>query len=81
MSTEAKNPVHRTEAIHQFCKSCIYDPEPGNGAWRQQTEACTSTNCALYAFRPMSKLRQEPSGNPEPKALKEARITRAESTI
>ena len=38
-------------AINAKCKECIYDPAPGNGTWRQQVEACTSTECPLYHIR------------------------------
>lgn len=41
--------------INAMCASCIYDPQPGNGNWRQQTEACTSTACPLFEVRPVSK--------------------------
>lgn len=44
----------RAKAINNFCKACIYDPHHGNGTWRQQVEACTSVNCPLYPFRPLS---------------------------
>lgn len=41
-------------AIDAKCKSCIYDPGSGNGAWREQVEACTSSNCPLHPLRPVS---------------------------
>lgn len=44
----------RMEAIHEFCKQCIYDEKSGYGTWRQQTEACTAKKCPLYAWRPKS---------------------------
>lgn len=40
-------------AINAFCKECIYDPYSGCGTWRQQVGACISTDCPLYAYRPM----------------------------
>lgn len=40
-------------AINRHCKDCIYDPLAG-GTWRQQVEACTFTDCALYPLRPVS---------------------------
>lgn len=49
------------KAINDMCKACIYhglglyDPEPGNGNWRQQVEACTAQNCPLYGYRPKSR--------------------------
>ena len=54
-----KRPRTRGQAINAFCKECIYDKEGGVGTWRQQVEACTSTNCPLYDFRPV------PRGGPE----------------
>ena len=44
----------RKQAIEAFCKHCIYDPT-WDGTWRQQTEACETDDCELYAFRPMSR--------------------------
>lgn len=41
-------------AVNAKCRSCIYDPGSGNGTWREQVEACTSSNCPLHAFRPIS---------------------------
>jgi hypothetical protein len=43
--------MSRKKAIDAFCKACIYDPKSA-GTWRQQTAACTSKNCPLFAFRP-----------------------------
>jgi len=40
--------------IDAFCKHCIYDKVGGEGTWRQQVEACTSTKCPLYPVRPVS---------------------------
>jgi hypothetical protein len=37
-----------------MCKDCIYDPVAG-GNWRQQVSACTSPECPLFAFRPVSR--------------------------
>lgn len=38
-------------AIDGMCKNCLYDKlQPGT--WRQQIEACTSTQCPLYNLRP-----------------------------
>lgn len=42
-------------AIDAKCKSCIYDPGSGNGTWREQVEACPSSNCPLHPFRPISR--------------------------
>ena len=43
-------------AIDRKCKSCLYDPGArGCGCWREQVEACSSSNCPLHAVRPRSK--------------------------
>jgi hypothetical protein len=42
-------------AIDAKCKSCIYDPDGGNGTWREQVSACSSANCPLHPFRPFSR--------------------------
>ena len=42
-------------AINGMCKSCIFDPQGGGGNWRQQVTACTSAECPLYPYRPLSK--------------------------
>lgn len=54
--------IHREKAkpgfkgrVNAKCIECIYDDIGGNGAWRQQVEACTSTGCPLYEIRPKSK--------------------------
>lgn len=41
-------------AIDAKCKSCIYDPASGNGGWREQVSACSSSNCPLHPVRPKS---------------------------
>jgi hypothetical protein len=40
-------------AINRLCRQCLYDPHAA-GTWRQQVEACTSSDCALYPVRPRS---------------------------
>lgn len=42
----------RKRAIEQHCKECIYDQKGGTGTWREQTQNCTATQCALWPFRP-----------------------------
>lgn len=42
-------------AINAKCRDCIYDPYSGLGNWRQQVTACSSSNCPLHPFRPVSK--------------------------
>lgn len=37
------------------CIECIYDPNSGNGSWRQQTHACAIATCALWDVRPKSE--------------------------
>ena len=44
--------------INQMCKDCIYDPQPGNGTWLLQIQECTSTDCALYVCRPITRAGQ-----------------------
>lgn len=46
-------------AINSYCRDCVYDPlDKGAGTWRQQTESCSVTKCALYPVRPISKPRK-----------------------
>jgi hypothetical protein len=40
-------------AINAMCKGCLYDPGNGNGAWREQVQGCSSSNCALHSVRPL----------------------------
>jgi hypothetical protein len=40
-------------AINAMCKSCLYDPGNGNGAWREQVQGCSSSNCPLHSVRPL----------------------------
>ena len=40
-------------AINAMCKNCLYDPGNGNGAWREQVQGCSSSNCALHPVRPL----------------------------
>lgn len=57
-------------AINQHCKNCIYDSIGGNGAWREQVQACTSYSCALFDVRPKSYSKPSVSINIELKSLK-----------
>ena len=41
------------QAIHAYCKGCIYDPLAG-GSWLDQVEACTMTDCELFEHRPLT---------------------------
>lgn len=41
--------------VNAKCIECIYDDIGGNGAWRQQVEACAAISCPLYEIRPKSK--------------------------
>jgi hypothetical protein len=43
----------RRLAIARMCRECIYDSSPGNGTWREQTEARTAPKCPLYPVRPL----------------------------
>lgn len=40
--------------IDAKCKECIFDPYQ-KGAWREQTTACASSNCALHEVRPVTE--------------------------
>jgi len=40
-------------AINSMCRNCLYDPGNGEGAWREQVQACSSSNCALHPVRPL----------------------------
>ena len=40
-------------AINAMCKGCLYDSGNGNGAWREQVQGCSSSNCALHPVRPL----------------------------
>ena len=40
-------------AINAMCKNCLYDPGNGNGAWREQVQRCSSSNCPLHPVRPL----------------------------
>ena len=61
MTEESKNTVleklkqkkGRAAAINAMCLVCIYDPYE-NGSWRKQVEACTSHDCPLYEYRPVT---------------------------
>jgi len=47
----------RAAAITRMCIQCIYDPEAqGSGSWRKQVTDCASKTCALYEFRPTSRV-------------------------
>jgi hypothetical protein len=41
-------------SVNAKCRSSIYEPGSGNGTWRKQVEACSSSNCPLHPFRPIS---------------------------
>ena len=60
------------KAINEKCKDCIYDPLAG-GTWREQTQACIDTTCALHPYRPLSAKGRIPTGRPQPEALRLAR--------
>lgn len=52
LAPRKKRPSMR-KAIDAYCRWCIHDPLD-KGTWRQQTEACTSTDCPLHPLRPVS---------------------------
>ena len=43
------------QAVYRKCKECIYDPDGGNGKWREQVDACTSSKCPLFQVRPRTR--------------------------
>lgn len=47
----AKRPSMR-KAVNDKCRDCIYDPLD-SGTWRQQVQACNSTDCGLWRLRPL----------------------------
>lgn len=49
----------RQGRINAKCIECIYDPESGDGNWRQQITACTAPDCPLYPIRPIPALSQK----------------------
>jgi hypothetical protein len=56
-------------AIDAMCKSCIYDPGSGNGAWREQVAGCSSGSCPLHSVRPLPVKASKPAverGNASP---------------
>ena len=48
-------------AIDSMCKSCIYDPGSGNGAWREQVAGCSSSRCPLHSVRPLPVKASKPA--------------------
>ena len=44
----------RQVAINAKCRDCVYDRMEA-GTWRQQVERCGGADCALYAYRPVSR--------------------------
>jgi hypothetical protein len=49
------------DAIDAMCKSCIYDPGNGEGAWREQVAGCSSANCPLHSVRPLPVKASKPA--------------------
>ncbi len=45
----------RKAAIDAMCCHCIYDPRAmGAGSWKKQVTECTSNDCPLFVYRPIS---------------------------
>jgi hypothetical protein len=57
------------KAIHQHCVNCIVDPQPGNGTKHEQTEACTSYQCALYELRQITSREKSRRSDEKLKAM------------
>lgn len=62
------------KAIHQCCFDCIYEPQAGNGTKHEQTEACTSYNCALYDLRPITSAEKSRRNDERLKAMPKAEL-------
>ena len=56
-------------AINAMCKSCLYDPGNGDGAWREQVQGCSSSNCPLHAVRPSPVKAKKPGEDARPAQL------------
>lgn len=70
--TQKDNEMSRKHAIDEKCKDCIYDPLAG-GTWRQQVENCTSPDCPLYPYRPISAKKKPASTGKQPEGLRRYR--------
>lgn len=57
--------LNQTKAIRAKCKDCIHD-ELAKGRELEQITACSSTDCALWEWRPLS--------TPEKLRLKKERV-------
>jgi len=73
------------KAINAACRECIYDSQPGNGTWREQTEGCTAPKCTLYPVRPLTEAATEARarlwgkrGQDGPKTLNEGALPASE---
>lgn len=61
------------KAVDMKCRECIYDDKSGLGTWRQQTEACTITDCSLWPHRPKSTVKTPGKPGKQPEALRKHR--------
>jgi len=61
------------QAINAKCRECIFDRH-GEGNWKQQVTACSSTRCPLYTVRPTS-LSVEKTANLPPESMLESTIS------
>ena len=59
------------EAVTQKCVECIYDPNSGNGSWREQIKQCTATDCPLYPVRPLPMGEKQPENPVIPNLVKD----------
>jgi hypothetical protein len=48
----------RQQAINANCRDCCYD-ELNGGTWRDQVEACPSTSCPFYEYRPVTRATED----------------------
>ncbi len=67
------------KAVNEKCKECIYDPQSGQGTWREQVEKCTSLMCPLYPYRPTSRKAKPGEKGAQPEGLRRYREAQAEA--
>lgn len=62
------------KAIQEKCFECITDPQVGNGTKREQTTNCTSYQCPLYNFRPITLLEKSRRKDEKLNAMSKAEL-------
>ncbi|HIE90541.1 MAG TPA: hypothetical protein EYQ56_02310 [Methylophilaceae bacterium] len=64
----------RKNAINNFCFSCIVDERNGNGSKHEQTTNCTSYQCHLYDFRPITSAEKSRRNDEKLKGMSKAEL-------